>query len=117
MERKRQVPSIDTSCINEEYKCEKYIYIYSECYNRKYPTEANINLRKAEELEKSQRGEVIKQRSSHVQVESKVAQKHKKRRKRLGRAVHDVKNIDCTRTDGTEGWYRGIRPFPGIGML
>ncbi|XP_067212769.1 FMR1-interacting protein NUFIP1 isoform X2 [Linepithema humile] len=79
---------------------------------KKYPTEANINLRKAEELEKSQRGEVIKQRSSNVQMKSKIAHKReKKRRKRLTRAARDAKNIDCTCTDET---YRGIRPFRGI---
>jgi hypothetical protein len=72
-------------------------------------------LRKAEELEKSQRGEVIKQRSSDAQKKLKIAHKReKKRRKRLARAARDAKNIDYICTDGT---YRGLRPFPGTSKL
>jgi len=71
-------------------------------------------LRKAEELEKLQRGEVIKQRSSDAQMKSKIAHKREKKRRKRVVCARDAKNIDYTHTDGT---YRGLRPFPGISKL
>lgn len=55
---------------------------------------------------------MIKQRSSDVRTKSRVA--HKREKKRRNRFTHEIKNIDCTRTDES---YRGLRPFPGISKL
>ncbi|KAL6425944.1 hypothetical protein ACFW04_008921 [Cataglyphis niger] len=79
---------------------------------KRYPTEANINLRKAEELEKLQRGEIIKQNSNvHIRTNKTVNVRQKKRRprKRYGCENNNYVHIDEL--------YRGLRPFPGTSVL
>lgn len=80
--------------------------------NRRYPTEANINLRKAEELEKLERGEIIQQ-NSNVQTRTKktvnVRQKKRRPRKR-----YTLENSNYVHKDEL---YRGLRPFPGTSKL
>lgn len=80
--------------------------------NRRYPTEANINLRKAEELEKLERGEIIQQ-NFNVQTRTKktVNMRQKKRRPRKR---YTLENNNYAHKDDL---YRGLRPFPGISKL
>ncbi|XP_072747431.1 FMR1-interacting protein NUFIP1 isoform X1 [Anoplolepis gracilipes] len=79
---------------------------------KKYPTEANINLRKAEELEKLQRGEVIKQ-NSYVQTRTKKTVNVRQKKRRV-RKRYPYGNNNCADTDEL---YRGLRPFPGTRVL
>lgn len=79
--------------------------------NRRYPTKANIELHKAEELEKSERGEIIKQYSStqtKTKRSTKICEKKRVSRKRHRREI----NSNSLRTDTI---YRGLHPFPGTG--
>lgn len=81
--------------------------------NRKYPTEDNIKLRKAEELEKLQRGEIIKQ-SSNVQTKTKkTVNTREKKRKPRKRRTRETNNGFVH----MEETYRGLHPFPGISKL
>ncbi|GAB1865084.1 Nuclear fragile X mental retardation-interacting protein 1 [Camponotus japonicus] len=79
---------------------------------KRYPTEANINLRKAEELEKIERGEIIQQ-NSNVQTRMKktvnVRQKKRRPRKR-----YTCENSNYVHKDEL---YRGLHPFPGTNVL
>ncbi|XP_070165961.1 LOW QUALITY PROTEIN: uncharacterized protein [Polyergus mexicanus] len=80
---------------------------------KRYPTEANINLRKAEELEKFQRGEIIKQNSNMQIRTNKTANvRQKKRRPRKRYACENNNNYVHT-----DKLYRGLRPFPGTSIL
>lgn len=79
--------------------------------NRRYPTEDNIKLRKAEELEKLQRGEVIKQ-NSNAQTKIKKNAREKKRKPRKRRAPEIKKSYVHK-----EETYRGLLPFAGISKL
>ncbi|XP_050457230.1 FMR1-interacting protein NUFIP1 isoform X2 [Cataglyphis hispanica] len=79
---------------------------------KRYPTEANINLRKAEELEKLQRGEIIKQNSNvHTRTNKTVNVRQKKRRPRKR---YGCENNNYVHTDEL---YRGLHPFPGTSVL
>jgi len=78
--------------------------------NRRYPTEDNMKLRKAEELEKLQRGEIIKQ-NSNVQMKTKrMANTREKKRKPRKRRAPEINGY----TVRTEETYRGLCPFAGI---
>lgn len=101
-------------CISQ-YKWQKFVSLQiKKKKNRRYPTENNIKLRKAEELEKLQRGEVIKQ-NSNVQMRTKKTENtREKKRKPRKRRTFEV-NINYICTDDT--LYRGLRPFAGISKL
>ncbi|KYQ60321.1 Nuclear fragile X mental retardation-interacting protein 1, partial [Trachymyrmex zeteki] len=77
---------------------------------KRYPTEDNIKLRKAEELEKVQRGEVIKQNYNIRSKTNKTTNIREKKRKPRKRHIREI-NSNCIRTEKT---YRGLRPFAGI---
>ncbi|XP_018339191.1 PREDICTED: nuclear fragile X mental retardation-interacting protein 1-like, partial [Trachymyrmex septentrionalis] len=77
---------------------------------KKYPTEDNIKLRKAEELEKVQRGEVIKQNYNIRSKTNKMTNVREKKRRPRKRYIRET-NSNCIRTEET---YRGLRPFAGI---
>ncbi|KAG5345150.1 NUFP1 protein, partial [Acromyrmex charruanus] len=77
---------------------------------KKYPTEDNIKLRKAEELEKVQRGEIIKQNYNIRSKTNKTMNVREKKRKPRKRHTRET-NSNCIRTEET---YRGLRPFAGI---
>ncbi|XP_012541538.1 nuclear fragile X mental retardation-interacting protein 1 isoform X1 [Monomorium pharaonis] len=80
---------------------------------KKYPTENNIKLRKAEELEKLQRGEVIKQNSNAGMRTKKTINIREKKRRPRKRRVREINN-SATHTDEI---YRGLHPFAGITIL
>ncbi|KYM93443.1 Nuclear fragile X mental retardation-interacting protein 1 [Cyphomyrmex costatus] len=77
---------------------------------KRYPTEDNIKLRKAEELEKLQRGEVIKQNYNIRSKTNRTMNTREKKRKPRKRHTREI-NSNCISTDET---YRGVRPFAGI---
>ncbi|EGI63112.1 Nuclear fragile X mental retardation-interacting protein 1 [Acromyrmex echinatior] len=77
---------------------------------KKYPTEDNIKLRKAEELEKVQRGEIIKQNYNIRSKTNKTTNVREKKRKPRKRHTRET-NSNCIRIEET---YRGLRPFAGI---
>lgn len=80
--------------------------------NRKYPTEANIKLREAEELEKLQRGEIIKQTSNVCTKTKKIVNTRGKKRKPRKRHAREIDN-----SVHAEETYRGLHPFPGLSKL
>ncbi|KAL0101499.1 hypothetical protein PUN28_018967 [Cardiocondyla obscurior] len=81
---------------------------------KKYPTEDNIKLHKAEELEKVQRGEIIKQNfNGYTKTKKNTVNTREKKRKPRRRRTRETSKSDV-RTDET---YRGLRPFPGIIIL
>ncbi|XP_029664598.1 nuclear fragile X mental retardation-interacting protein 1 [Formica exsecta] len=80
---------------------------------KRYPTEANINLRKAEELEKLQRGEIIKQNFNIQTRTNRTANVRQKKRRPRKRYAYENNN-NYVHTDKL---YRGLRPFPGISVL
>lgn len=80
---------------------------------KRYPTKANIDLRKAEELEKLQRGEIIK-RNSNVQTRTRKME-NTRQKKRRPRKRYTYENND--NNIQTEKLYRGLRPFPGTSIL
>ncbi|XP_011883131.1 PREDICTED: nuclear fragile X mental retardation-interacting protein 1 [Vollenhovia emeryi] len=77
---------------------------------KRYPTEENIKLRKAEEQEKLQRGEVIKE-NSNVHMKMKKNMREKKRKPRKRRTYETNNSFHAVET------YRGLHPFPGISVL
>ncbi|XP_071645142.1 FMR1-interacting protein NUFIP1 [Temnothorax longispinosus] len=80
---------------------------------KRYPTENNIKLRKAEELEKLQRGEIIKQNSNaNTKIKKPINTREKKRKPRKRRA-RETNNNDVH----MNGTYRGLCPFPGLTVL
>ncbi|XP_077282847.1 FMR1-interacting protein NUFIP1 isoform X2 [Temnothorax americanus] len=80
---------------------------------KRYPTENNIKLRKAEELEKLQRGEIIKQNSNaHTKIKKTINTREKKRKPRKRRARET--NNNYVHMNGT---YRGLCSFPGLTVL
>lgn len=85
-------------------------FYFIDFKNRRFPTQNNIKLREAENLEKVQRGETIKQ-NRHVFKTTRTTTHGKKRKpyRRLAR-----KSDDCPHASEL---YRGLRPFPGIGKL
>ncbi|XP_029174879.1 LOW QUALITY PROTEIN: nuclear fragile X mental retardation-interacting protein 1-like [Nylanderia fulva] len=82
---------------------------------KRYPTKVNINLRKAEELEKLQRGEIIKRNSNvknvHTRMKKMENMRQKKRKPRKRYAYENNNDIQ------TDTLYRGLCPFPGISVL
>lgn len=80
---------------------------------KRYPTESNIKLRKAEQLEKLQRGEVIKQNYNVRTNTRKTANTREKRRKPRKRIAREITNGHVHK----EETYRGLHPFAGIGNL
>ncbi|KAL6258607.1 hypothetical protein P5V15_010561 [Pogonomyrmex californicus] len=80
---------------------------------KKYPTANNIKLRQAEEMEKLQRGEIIKQNCSVQMKTKKTINTREKKRKLRKRRTREIGN-DSVQTEET---YRGLRPFPGIIIL
>ncbi|XP_076767157.1 FMR1-interacting protein NUFIP1 [Xylocopa sonorina] len=80
---------------------------------KRYPTKANVEQRKAEEMEKIQRGEIIKQKQEGT----------KRRRKKVSHTIDYKKKIqnqsakivsNCTEQKGT---YRGLHEFSGTLIL
>ncbi|KOC66167.1 Nuclear fragile X mental retardation-interacting protein 1 [Habropoda laboriosa] len=76
---------------------------------KRYPTKANIELRKAEELEKVQRGEIIKQKQHVIKRKKKKLLRSYKRK----RIVHKQSTeISCDIIEKTQT-YRGLHEFSG----
>lgn len=78
-------------------------------YFRKYPTKANIDLRKAEEVEKIQRGEIIKQTQNITKrKKKKVLRLHNRKRTTQKRSIQIFSD-----TLQQKKIYRGLQEFSG----
>ncbi|XP_032687570.1 nuclear fragile X mental retardation-interacting protein 1 isoform X2 [Odontomachus brunneus] len=83
---------------------------WTEERKKRFPTKNNIKLREAENLEKLQRGETIKQ-DRHVFKTTRMTNmrgKKRKSHKQLTRKPDDYPHADEL--------YKGLRPFPGINI-
>ncbi|XP_017881624.1 nuclear fragile X mental retardation-interacting protein 1-like [Ceratina calcarata] len=77
---------------------------------KRYPTKANVELRKAEETEKIQRGEIIKQ-TQDVPKKMRKMRSHN-RRKTISRNIKESSAIVEQKET-----YRGLQAFPGTLIL
>ncbi|XP_015596972.1 nuclear fragile X mental retardation-interacting protein 1 [Cephus cinctus] len=79
---------------------------------KRYPTRANVELRKAEEAEKVCRGEIIRrERALRQEKPGKVS---KERKRKCRKRVERVKEVaDCSQVQ----LYRGLVCFPGTEVL
>ncbi|XP_033329082.1 FMR1-interacting protein NUFIP1 isoform X2 [Megalopta genalis] len=76
---------------------------------KKYPTKANIELRKAEEIEKVQRGEIIKQKANFTQQKKQKSLRFQNRKRKMPRTTTQMW---CDNVQ-EEKLYRGLKEFPG----
>ncbi|XP_076302471.1 FMR1-interacting protein NUFIP1 [Lasioglossum baleicum] len=76
---------------------------------KRYPTKANVELRKAEEMEKSQRGEIIKEK---VDVTKRKKQKSSRFQNRKRTMPKPSTQIHCDVVQ-EQKLYRGLKEFPG----
>ncbi|KAK2580181.1 hypothetical protein KPH14_012447 [Odynerus spinipes] len=80
---------------------------------RRYPTKANIEAKKAAELEKIQRGEMIKQEQGTIRAATNKTSSHREKKRKI-RKRQPKRNQNMSPVSEV---YRGLISFPGTSCL